>query len=125
MLPLPILDLQAPDKAAMMVVNTINKIGIGLLTDLKVRMTDYLAKKCFSGEKVKQNSSNVLLIFFKVTHLSVVPPVALMLAKHPDVDNFDLSYLTEVTCGAAPLGQELSKALMDRLPLLGSVRQGG
>ena len=65
------------------------------------------------------------LFFFKVTHLSVVPPVALMLAKHPDVDNFDLSYLTEVTCGAAPLGQELSKALMDRLPLLGSVRQGG
>lgn len=54
----------------------------------------------------------------------MVPPVALMLAKHPDVDNFDLSYLTEVTCGAAPLGQELSKALMDRLPLLGSVRQG-
>ena len=125
MLPLPILGLQARDKAAMMVVNTINKIGIGLLTDLKVRMTDYLAKKYFSGEKVKRNSSNVLLIFFKVTHLSVVPPVALMLAKHPDVDNFDLSYLTEVTCGAAPLGQELSKALMDRLPLLGSVRQGG
>ena len=55
----------------------------------------------------------------------MVPPVALMLAKHPEVDNFDLSYLTEITCGAAPLGQELSKALMDRLPLLGSVRQGG
>ena len=48
-----------------MVVNTINKIGIGLLTDLKVRMTDYLAKKCFSGEKVKQNSSNVLHIFLR------------------------------------------------------------
>ena len=60
-----------------------------------------------------------------MTHLSVVPPVALMLAKHPDVDTFDLSYLTEITCGAAPLGRELSKALMDRLPLLGSVRQGG
>lgn len=84
-------------------------------TDLKVRMKDYLAKKCFSGT----------YYFFKVTHLSVVPPVALMLAKHPEVDNFDLSHLTEITCGAAPLGQELSKALMDRLPLLGSVRQGG
>ena len=56
--------------------------------------------------------------------MPVVPPVVLMLAKHPAVDNFDLSYLTEVTCGAAPLGQELSKALMDRLPLLSRVRQG-
>ncbi|KAJ7379778.1 hypothetical protein OS493_012524 [Desmophyllum pertusum] len=51
-------------------------------------------------------------------------PVVLMLAKHPSVDNFDLSYLTEVTSGAAPLGQDLSKALMDRLPLLSRIRQG-
>ena len=59
-----------------------------------------------------------------MTHLPVVPPVMLLLAKHPVVDNFDLSLLNEVTCGAAPLGKELSKALMDRLPLLSSVRQG-
>ena len=54
----------------------------------------------------------------------MVPPVVLLLAKHPAVDNFDLSYLTEVTSGAAPLGKELSKALMERLPLLSSIRQG-
>ena len=54
----------------------------------------------------------------------MVPPVVLLLAKHPSVNNFDLSYLTEVTSGAAPLGKDLSKALMDRLPLLSSVRQG-
>ena len=65
MLPLIIFGLPPRDKAAMMVVNTINRIGIGLLTDLKIRMTDYLAKKCFSGEKVKQNSSSVLLIFLR------------------------------------------------------------
>ena len=74
MLPLPILGLQARDKAAMMVVNTINRIGIGLLTDLKVRMTDYLAKKCFSGEKVKQNSSNVFLIFLRWRTYPWYPP---------------------------------------------------
>ena len=61
---------------------------------------------------------------FQVTHLPAVPPVVFLLAKHPSVDNFDLSYLTEVTNGAAPLGKQVSKALMDRLPLLSSVRQG-
>ena len=54
----------------------------------------------------------------------MVPPVVVLLAKHPAVDNFDLSYVTEITSGAAPLGEELSKAVMDRLPLLRSVRQG-
>ena len=66
----------------------------------------------------------LFLLLFQVTHLPAVPPVVLMLAKHPSVDNFDLSYLTEVTSGAAPLGKELSQALKDRLPLLSSIRQG-
>lgn len=61
---------------------------------------------------------------FQVTHLSVVPPVVLLLAKHPAVDNFDLSNLTEITNGAAPLGEEISKEVMKRLPLLSRVRQG-
>ena len=29
----------------------------------------------------------------KVTNISIVPPVALLLAKHPMVDNYDLSSL--------------------------------
>lgn len=61
---------------------------------------------------------------FQVTHLSVVPPVVLLLAKHPAVDNFDLSNLTEITNGAAPLGEEISKEVMKRLPSLSRVRQG-
>lgn len=61
---------------------------------------------------------------FQVTHSSVVPPVVLLLAKHPAVDNYDLSNLTEITNGAAPLGEEISKEVMKRLPLLSRVRQG-
>ncbi|XP_029207684.2 surfactin synthase subunit 1-like [Acropora millepora] len=61
---------------------------------------------------------------YEVTHSSVVPPVVLLLAKHPAVDNYDLSNLTEITNGAAPLGEEISKEVMKRLPLLSRVRQG-
>ncbi|MFZ3583513.1 AMP-binding protein [Loktanella sp. DJP18] len=45
----------------------------------------------------------------------IVPPVALALAKHPLIDQFDLSSLQEVFCGAAPLGAELSNAVGRRL----------
>ncbi|SEN02095.1 4-coumarate--CoA ligase [Loktanella fryxellensis] len=45
----------------------------------------------------------------------IVPPVALALAKHPLVDNFDLSALQQIFSGAAPLGAELSNAVGRRL----------
>ncbi|SHE84973.1 4-coumarate--CoA ligase [Loktanella atrilutea] len=45
----------------------------------------------------------------------IVPPVALALAKHPLVDQFDLSSLEEIFCGAAPLGADLSNAVGRRL----------
>lgn len=61
---------------------------------------------------------------YEVTHMSVVPPVVLLLAKHPAVDNYNLSSLTEMTNGAAPLGVELSKEVLKRLPSLSGVRQG-
>ena len=51
----------------------------------------------------------------RVTRAYVVPPILLMLAKHPQVDNFDLSSLELVTCGAAPLGAELELACAQRL----------
>jgi acyl-CoA synthetase (AMP-forming)/AMP-acid ligase II len=51
----------------------------------------------------------------QVRRAFVVPPVVLALAKHPIVDNFDLSALTTIFSGAAPLGEELAKAAGDRL----------
>lgn len=45
----------------------------------------------------------------------VVPPIALALAKHPIVDNYDLSSLRYILCGAAPLSSELQQALAARL----------
>ena len=45
----------------------------------------------------------------------VAPPVVLALAKHPLVDQFDLSSLTGVFCGAAPLGADLTQVAAARL----------
>lgn len=52
---------------------------------------------------------------FKVTRLWVVPPVVLALAKLPMVDDYDLSSVTEVFSGAAPLGAALCKSVEDRI----------
>ena len=45
----------------------------------------------------------------------VVPPIALALAKHPAIDDADLSSLRFLMSGAAPLGPELVEAVEDRL----------
>ncbi|KAL0385050.1 UNVERIFIED_CONTAM: 4-coumarate--CoA ligase-like 7 [Sesamum radiatum] len=44
---------------------------------------------------------------YKVTHLFVVPPVVVELAKHQEmVKEYDISSITEILSGAAPLGKE-------------------
>ncbi len=52
---------------------------------------------------------------FRITRAWVVPPIALALAKHPLVDEFDLSSLQFVLSGAAPLSAELELACSERL----------
>ncbi|XP_019625815.1 PREDICTED: 4-coumarate--CoA ligase 1-like isoform X2 [Branchiostoma belcheri] len=59
----------------------------------------------------------------KVTHVHLVPPIALFLAKHPMVDKYDFSHVQELFCGAAPMGKELSDAVRSRLKVP-SIRQG-
>ncbi|GAA0650637.1 AMP-binding protein [Kutzneria viridogrisea] len=52
----------------------------------------------------------------------IAPPVAVALAKHPIVDNYDLSALKVLFSGAAPLDEELAEAVHKRLGCV--VRQG-
>ncbi len=52
---------------------------------------------------------------YKISCLNLVPPIVLALAKHPAVDNYDLSSVRVIGCGAAPLGEELEKACSSRL----------
>ncbi|KPQ17153.1 MAG: Acyl-CoA synthetases (AMP-forming)/AMP-acid ligases II [Rhodobacteraceae bacterium HLUCCO18] len=51
----------------------------------------------------------------RATRLYIVPPVALALAKHPMVEQFDMSSVVEVFSGAAPLGPETEIAVGERL----------
>ncbi len=51
----------------------------------------------------------------KITRLFAVPPIVLALAKHPLVDNYDLSSLKQVFSGAAPLSAELAQAAAARI----------
>ena len=57
-----------------------------------------------------------------VTMAYLVPPIVLALAKHPVVDNYDLSKLTDVLCGAAPLPEPVAHGAAERNGII--VRQG-
>jgi acyl-CoA synthetase (AMP-forming)/AMP-acid ligase II len=47
---------------------------------------------------------------YRATRVNLVPPIILALAKHPLVDQYDVSSLTVLTSGAAPLGADLAQA---------------
>jgi acyl-CoA synthetase (AMP-forming)/AMP-acid ligase II len=51
----------------------------------------------------------------RITRSFVAPPIVVALAKHPAVDNYDLSALRQVFSGAAPLSAELAIAAGQRL----------
>jgi acyl-CoA synthetase (AMP-forming)/AMP-acid ligase II len=51
----------------------------------------------------------------RVTQAFVVPPIVLALAKHPMVDKYDLSSLSFILSGAAPLDASLEQVCADRL----------
>ena len=59
---------------------------------------------------------------YKVSFVYLVPPIILLLAKHPIVAKYDLSSLRMLNSGAAPLTRELIDALNRRMPL--PVKQG-
>ncbi|KAJ6495728.1 AMP binding protein [Mycena vitilis] len=52
---------------------------------------------------------------YRISISLIVPPVLVVLARHPVVDKYDLSSLKVLFSGAAPLGQSLVKAVKARL----------
>lgn len=51
---------------------------------------------------------------YKIKTLCIVPPLANFLAKSPLVDNYDLSCIETIICGAAPLSRKTQDILMRR-----------
>ncbi|KAF8345975.1 AMP binding protein [Amanita rubescens] len=52
---------------------------------------------------------------YKIAIALVVPPVLVLLSRHPIVDKYDMSSLEVLFSGAAPLGAALSTAVIKRL----------
>ncbi|KAI9461168.1 amp dependent CoA ligase [Russula earlei] len=50
------------------------------------------------------------------THLLMVPPMVLLLCKHPATKNYDFSHVRLLLCGAAPLSADLTETLTSILP---------
>ncbi|KAF7591795.1 hypothetical protein BBP40_001121 [Aspergillus hancockii] len=59
---------------------------------------------------------------YRITFSYVVPPVVLLLSKHPIVDRYDLSTLRMMNSGAAPLTHELVEAVYARIKC--GIKQG-
>lgn len=51
----------------------------------------------------------------RISRFFVVPPIVLAFAKHPMIDQYDLSSLTQLFSGAAPLSAELAQEAAARL----------
>ena len=51
----------------------------------------------------------------RITRFFAVPPMVLGLAKHPVVDDYDLSSIKQIFSGAAPLGADLAAAAAARV----------
>jgi acyl-CoA synthetase (AMP-forming)/AMP-acid ligase II len=52
---------------------------------------------------------------YRVAYSFIAPPIAVALAKHPLVDQYDMSSLRTVVSGAAPLDAELGNAVASRI----------
>lgn len=59
---------------------------------------------------------------FEITHLQVAPPILVMLSKRFETTAYDISSLTDILCGAAPLSKELQNDVSTRFHI--QVNQG-
>jgi acyl-CoA synthetase (AMP-forming)/AMP-acid ligase II len=84
---------------------------------LQVIMNAYLAGGAAQTTMARFDLEGVLKILSseKIGRFFVAPPVVLAFAKHPMVDQFDLSATHTLVSAAAPLGAELSNACAERL----------
>lgn len=95
---------QSGDSTALACLPMYHGLGLIIYTLLapKRRMKVYMMKR-YDGDKVLQNIER-----FRVTELMLVPPILIAMAKNPKAKKTDLSSIKRVSCGAAPMGREIS-----------------
>src|SRR5215831_8937372 len=82
----------------------------------------YFGGVCVTVPRFDLEQCLALIQEHRLTHLYVVPPLVLALARHPLVAKYDLSSVELVNSGAAPLDAELQRGCGERLGCL--VTQG-
>ena len=82
-----------------------------LLAIWKIKVLECVLLFCFEKSCYMQLNSDS----FQMTYMHIVPPLALFLAKQPQVDNFDLKTLKTLVSAAAPLGGKLTEEVEQRL----------
>jgi acyl-CoA synthetase (AMP-forming)/AMP-acid ligase II len=84
---------------------------------MQVLMNGLLAAGCTVVTMPRFDLEQALTLIqeHRVTRFFAVPPIVLALAKHPLVDDYDVSSIRQIFCGAAPLGGELAEAAAARL----------
>jgi acyl-CoA synthetase (AMP-forming)/AMP-acid ligase II len=106
----PVQDMQADD-VVIAIMPFFHIYGLTVLLNVvlhgRARM---IVMSSFDLEEFLANIQN-----HRVTVAPIAPPVAVALAKHPLVNNYDLSSLRAILCGAAPLDEDLGHAVMDRI----------
>ncbi|KAM6501710.1 phenylacetyl-CoA ligase [Amanita muscaria] len=53
---------------------------------------------------------------YRISHLLIVPPMAILISKHPAAQKADLSSIKFCLIGGAPVSAELSKRILARMP---------
>lgn len=61
---------------------------------------------------------------YKITSLLLVPPVMVLLSRHPILDQFDLNSVTQIGCGAAPLSKEIEAKVIGIFKNVDYIAQG-
>jgi len=65
-----------------------------------------------------------LVSSYRATYIHIAPPVALLLAKSPIVDSYDLRSVKRAISGGAPLGADIIAQVYDRTGIIVSMGLG-
>ncbi|GAB0097775.1 luciferin 4-monooxygenase [Sergentomyia squamirostris] len=80
--------------------------------------------KCISLPKFEDKSFLRAIQVHRVSHMFLVPPLMVFLAKSPLVPKYELSCIKELSYGAAPLGKDIEDEIISRLPSVSKIQQG-
>ena len=107
----PILDMSRDDEVVVAVLPFFHIYGMQVLMNGAVAQ----GATCVTLPRFDLEGFLQVLQDYKVTTAYLVPPIVLALAKHPIVDNYDLSSLRLIFSGAAPLGGEVAEEASQRV----------